>query len=123
MELYYKDKLHLIEKGYKKLTDSISEILKDPKKGLHYYPNITNDQPAIKTNTHFPLLSTKSMLSTITAYTNNLTTTTLTPRYKYALLKNTPSSNNTLIQIRPPQKRRSSKSQRKSNGSYSRKSQ
>ena len=28
------------------------------------------------------------MLSTITAYTNNLTSTTLTPRYEYALLKN-----------------------------------
>ena len=90
MELYYKDKLHLIAiaKGFKKLTDSISETLKDPNKDLHYYPNITNDQPVIKTNTHFPLLSTMSMLSTITAYTNNLTTTTLTPRYKYALLKN-----------------------------------
>ena len=88
MELYYKDKLHLIEKGYKKLADSISEILKDPKKDLHHYPNITYDQPVIKTHTHFPLLPTKFMLSTITAYTNNLTTTTVILRYKYALLKN-----------------------------------
>ena len=88
MELYYKDELHLIEKGYKKLADSISEILKDSKKDLHHYPNIAYDQPVIKTNTHFPFLPAKSMLSTNTAYTNNLTTTTLTPRYKYFLLKN-----------------------------------
>ena len=106
MELCFKDKLHLIEKGYKKLADSISEILKDPKKDLHHYPNITYDQPVIKTHTHFPLLPTKSMLSTITAYTNNLTT-----------------NGNTSIQICPPEKYRSSKSQRKSNGSYSKKLQ
>ena len=87
MQLYYKDELHLIEKCYRKLADSISEILKHPKKDLHHYPNIIYDQAVIKTNTHFPLLPTKSMLSTITAHTNNLTTTRLTPRYKYALLK------------------------------------
>ena len=88
MELYGKDELRLIEKGYKKLANFISKILKDPKKDLHYYPNITYDQTVIKTNTHFPPLPTKSTLSTITAYTNNLTSTTLTPRYRYALLKN-----------------------------------
>ena len=87
MELYYKQELHLIEKGYKKLTDSISEILKGPKKDLHHSPNTTYDQPVNKTNAHFPLLPTKSMLSTNTAYTNNFNTTTLTPRYKYTLLK------------------------------------
>ena len=79
MELYYKDEFHLIKKDYKKLADSISDILKEPKKDLYHYPNITYDQPVIKTNTHFPLLPTKSMLSTNTAYINNLTTTMLTP--------------------------------------------
>ena len=88
MELYYKDELHLIEKGYKKLANITSKILKDPKKDLHDYPNINYDQPVIKSNTYFPPLSTKSMLSTITAYTNNLTTTMLARQYKYALLKN-----------------------------------
>ena len=63
-------------------------MLEDHKKDLHHYPIITYDQPVIKTNTHFPLLPTKSMLLIITAYANSLTTTTLTPRYKYALLKN-----------------------------------
>ena len=62
MELYGKDELRLIEKGYKKLANFISKILKDPKKDLHYYPNITYDQPVIKTNTHFPPLPTKSTL-------------------------------------------------------------
>ena len=66
MELFYKDELHPIEKGYKKLADSISEILRDPKKGFHHYPNITYDQPVVKTNTYFLLLPTKSTLSTIT---------------------------------------------------------
>ena len=88
MELHYKDDLYLIEKRYKKLANSISKILKDPKKDLHHYPNITYDQSVIKSNTHFPPLPTKSMLSTITTYTNILTSTTLTTRYKYALLKN-----------------------------------
>ena len=88
MELYYKDKLHLMEKGYKKLANSFSEILKGPKKDLHHYPNITYDRSVIRINTHFPPLPTKSMLSTTKVYTKNLTTTTLTPRYKYALLKN-----------------------------------
>ena len=32
MELYYKGQLHLIEKGYKNIADSISDILKDPQK-------------------------------------------------------------------------------------------
>ena len=63
MELYYKDELHPIEKGYKKLADSISEILKGLKKDLHHFPNITYDQPVIKNNTNFPLLSTKNVLS------------------------------------------------------------
>ena len=88
MELYYKDELHLIEKGYKKLTNSISEILKGPKKDLHHYPNRTYGQPVMKTNKHFPALPTKFILSTIKVFTHNLTTTTLTPRYEYALLKN-----------------------------------
>ena len=88
MELYYGDELHLTQKGYKKLAYSISEILKDPKKDLHHYPNITYDQPVIKTSTHVAPLPTKSVLSTIKLYTNNVTTTTLTPRYKYPLLKN-----------------------------------
>ena len=35
MELYYKDELHLIGKGYKKLTNSINKLLKDPKKEYH----------------------------------------------------------------------------------------
>ena len=87
MQLYYRDEIHLIEKCYRKLANSISEISKDSKKDLHHYPNITSDQPFIKTNTHFPLLPTKSLLSTVTAHINNLTTTRLTPRYKYALLK------------------------------------
>ena len=78
MELHYKDDLYLIEKRYKKLANSISKILKDPKKDLHHYPNITYDQSVIKSNTHFPPLPTKSMLSTITTYTNILTSTTLT---------------------------------------------
>ena len=64
MKLYYKNELHLIEKGYKKLVTSISGILKDPKKDLHHYPNVTYDQPVTKTNTHFPSLPTKSTLST-----------------------------------------------------------
>ena len=88
MDLYYKDELHLIEKGYKKLANSIHEIVKDPKKDLQHYPNITYDQPVIKTNTHFPPLPTKSMLSTIKVYTNNLTNSTRMPLNKYALLKN-----------------------------------
>ena len=88
MELCYKDKPYLIGKGNNKLANSISEISKDPKIDLHHYPNITYDQPVIKTNTNFPSLPTKSMISTITAYPNNLTSTTLTPGYKYALLKN-----------------------------------
>ena len=65
MELYYRDELHLTEKGYKKLANSISEILKDPKKDLHHYPNITYDQPVIKTSTHVAPLPATSMLSTI----------------------------------------------------------
>ena len=32
MELSNKDKVHLIETGYKKLANSISRVLKDPKK-------------------------------------------------------------------------------------------
>ena len=88
MDLYYKDELHLIEKGYKKLANSIHEIVKDPKKDLQHYPNITYDQPVIKTNTHFPPLPTKSMLSTIKVYTNNLTNSMQMPLNKYALLKN-----------------------------------
>ena len=88
MDLYYKDELHLIEKGYKKLANSIHEIVKDPKKDLQHYPNITYDQPVIKTNTHFPPLPTKSMLSTIKVYTNNLTNSTRMPLNKYTLLKN-----------------------------------
>ena len=88
MELYYQDELHLIEKGYKKLVNSISVILKRPQIDFHPYPSITFDQPVIKTNTHFPPLSTKSMLTTIKVYTNNVTTTTLAPRYDYPLLKN-----------------------------------
>ena len=62
MELFCNDELRLIEKGYEKLANFISEILKDPKKDLHYYPNTTYDQPVIKTNTHFPPLPTKSTL-------------------------------------------------------------
>ena len=81
MELSYDDKLHIIEKRYKKLANSIIKILKGPKKVLHHYPNITYDQPVIKINTHFPPLPTKSTLSTIASYTNNLTSTKLTPRY------------------------------------------
>ena len=50
MELFYDGKLLLIEKGYKKLANSIRKILKGPKKGLHHYPNITYDQPVIKIN-------------------------------------------------------------------------
>ena len=34
MELCYKDELHLIGKGYKKLTNSINKLLKDPKKRI-----------------------------------------------------------------------------------------
>ena len=83
MELYYQDELHVIEKGYKKLVNSISAILKRLQIDFHHYPNIIFDQPAIKTNTHFPPLSTKSMLTT-----NNVTTTTLAPQYNCALLKN-----------------------------------
>ena len=56
MELYYKDELHLIEKGYEKLANITSKILKDPKKDLHDYPNINYDQPVIKSNTYFFLL-------------------------------------------------------------------
>ena len=72
MELHYKDELHLIEKGHKKLANSISDILKGPPRDLHHYPNITYDQPVIKTNIHFPPILTNSMLSTIKGYTNIL---------------------------------------------------
>ena len=64
MESHYKDELHLIEKGYKKLAYSISKLLKDSSKEYDHYPNITCEKPAIKTNIHFPLLPTKSTLST-----------------------------------------------------------
>ena len=63
-------------------------MVKDPKKDLQHYPNITYDQPVIKTNTHFPPLPTKSMLSTIKVYTNNFTNSTRMPQNKYTLLKN-----------------------------------
>ena len=82
MELYYKDEIHLVEKGYKQLTNSISKVLKDPRKEHHHYPNITCGKPTIKTNTHFPPLPAKSTLSTNTTYTNNLTFAALIPLYK-----------------------------------------
>ena len=62
MELYYKDELHHIEKAYKKLANFVSKILKYPNTKYHDYPNITCEKPSIKTNTHFPLLPTKSTL-------------------------------------------------------------
>ena len=57
-------------------------------KERHHCPNITCEKPVIKTNTRFPPLPTKSTSSTNTTYTNNLTSTVQTPRYKYVLLEN-----------------------------------
>ena len=142
-----KVELHLIGKGYKRLSNSISEILKDLKKDLHHYLNINCDKPVVKTNTHFPPLPTNSTPSTITAYTNKITSATLTLRYKYtawnmskygvisgpyfpvfSLNRGKYGPETTLYLntfhavIRPPEIHRSSKSQIKSNGSFSKKS-
>ena len=70
MEINYRDALHLIEKGYKKLGSSISEILKDPKEDIHHIFLFCQQNPCYQ-------------LSVITTYT-----TTLTPWYKQAFLKN-----------------------------------
>ena len=92
MELSYDDKLHLIEKHYKKLANSISKILKGPKKVLHHYPNITYDQHVIK----------------ISSFANKTQVINYHILHKQSYLFKA----NTSIQVRPPEKNRSSKSQK-----------